>query len=93
MNKRLNTVLFILGATVFNVITVIVSFLIFFLLYVRFIAPVVPEGVQDWSFSFLFVLAIVVSFITYRYLLKFLTKKVDFDKYFDPIFVRKNTKK
>jgi hypothetical protein len=93
MNKRLNTVLFILGATIFNVLTVIVSFILFFLFYLRFLAPLVPEAAQNWSFSFIFVLSIVASFLAYRYILKFLTKKIDFDKYFDPLFVRKNTKK
>jgi len=85
--------LFILGATVFNVVITILVFLLLFVLYVRFILPGLPEGGQDWSFSILFIAAIVASFFLYRTLLKFISKKIDFDQYFDPIFVRKNIKK
>ena len=93
MNKRMNTVFFLLGATLFNVLVAVGSFIILFILYVRFILPGVPEGGQDWSFSIIFIAAIVVSFFSYRMLIKYLSKKIDFEKYFDPLFAKKNIKK
>jgi len=93
MNKKVNTLLFILGATVFNVLVTIVSFIIFFLLYINFLAEHIPETGRSWSFTLIFLASIAVSFLVYRWLLKYLLKKVDVEKYFDPLFVRKNFKK
>jgi len=93
MNKKLNTVLFILGATLFNVIVVIISFLLFTLLYVNLLINLIPEQSRSWGFSLIFLASIAVSFIVYRYLMKYLLKKVDVERYFDPIFVRKNIRK
>jgi len=93
MNKKLNTVFFILGATLFNVLTAVVCFLLFSFIYIKFIYSSAPEQSSSWAFSFIFLAAIVVSFIVYRYLLKYLMTKVDVEKYFDPLFVRKKFKK
>jgi len=93
MNKKVNTLLFILGATVFNIFVTILSFVLLFLLYAKLIAPLLPEGGGSWVFSLFFLVSIVISFLVYRYLLKFLLTKVDVEKYFDPIFVRKNIRK
>ncbi|MDR0464467.1 MAG: leader peptide processing enzyme [Treponema sp.] len=94
MNKKTNTILFILGATLFNVIVCIAGFLILFFLYARFIHPILPEGGQSWSFSLIFIGAIAISILVYRVVLKALLKKIDVEKYFDPIFSRgKSVKK
>ena len=92
MNKKVNTLLFVLGATLFNIIIAILSFIILIFLFSRFIAPYVSEAVQAWSFSLVFLAAIAASFFIYRIVLKFLIDKIDVEKYFDPIFVRKNKK-
>jgi len=89
MNKKLNTVLFMLGATLANVIMVIVCFIVLSFLYIKFISPILPEGSEGWVFSLIFIGSIVLSFIAYRALMKFLEKKVDIEKYFDPLFVRR----
>jgi len=93
MNKKLNTVLFILGATLFNVITAVISFALFMLVYAKFIINLIPEQGRSWGFTLIFLLSIAVSFLVYRYLLKYLLTKVNVEKYFDPIFVRRNIKK
>jgi len=94
MSKKTNTVLFILGATLFNVIVCIASFFILFLIYARFLYNLIPESSQSWSFTVIFVGAIVISILVYRVVLKAIIKKVDVDKYFDPIFARgRNIKK
>ena len=93
MNKKLNTLLFILGATLFNIIVAILGFFVFTLLYARLLIPRMPEANHQWGFTLIFLASIVVSFLTYRAVLKYLLNKVDIEKYFDPIFVRKNLKK
>jgi len=93
MNKRVNTLLFILGATLFNVLTALISFVILILLYTRFLMPLLPEANQMWGFVVIFISAMVLSFVVYRLIFKILLKKVDVEKYFDPLFVKRRFKK
>jgi hypothetical protein len=86
MNKKTNTLLFILGATVFNVLTTVVCFLGLFLFYARFLVPLLPEEGQAWGFPVVFIAAIALSFVIYRLVLKQLMKRIVVEKYFDPIF-------
>jgi hypothetical protein len=51
-----------------------------------------PEVDVSWVFLAAFLLFIVISFLIYRYLLKFLLKRVKVEKYFDPLFVRRYKK-
>jgi hypothetical protein len=89
MNKKLNTALFIVGATLFNILVTVLSFVLLLIVYIRFIRDYLPEGAQTWSFPVIFIAAIAVSFVAYRAALKLLLKKVEMEKYFDPIFVVK----
>jgi hypothetical protein len=93
MNKKVNTLLFILAATLFNIIVSILSFLAFLLLYSRLIAPLLQGSGQEWSFVLILLAAIAASIFVYRIVLKFLLKKVDVEKYFDPLFVKRNLRK
>jgi len=92
MNKKVNTLLFILGATVFNILVTVLSFLLLLIIYARFFLHVLPEAAQMWSFPLLFIAAMVIGFITYRYALRFLMKKIEMEKYFDPLFVSRQRK-
>jgi hypothetical protein len=89
MNKKANTLLFILGATLFNILVTVLCFGLLFFLYAKFIMSHLPEESRVWGFSLSFIAAIVASFIIYRFVLKLLLKKVDMEKYFDPIFGRR----
>jgi hypothetical protein len=86
MNKKTNTLLFILGATFFNVLVTVVCFMVLLVLYARFIVALLPEEGQSWGFPVIFIAAIALSFVIYRVALKQLMKKIDVEKYFDPIF-------
>jgi hypothetical protein len=86
MSKKTNTLLFILGATVFNILVTAACFIVLLLLYARFLAPLLPEEGQAWGFPAIFIAAIALSFLVYRLALKQLIKKLDVEKYFDPIF-------
>ena len=85
MNKKANTALFILGATLFNILVTVLSFLLLLIVYAKFIMRFLPEGAQAWSFPLIFIFAIAISFVVYRFTLKLLIRKIPVDKYFDPI--------
>jgi hypothetical protein len=89
MSKKTNTLLFILGATVFNVLVTVLSFFVLFFLYTRFLGSLLPEEAFAWGFVFVFIGAIALSFVIYHALLKQLLKKIPVEKYFDPIFGRR----
>jgi phosphoglycerol transferase MdoB-like AlkP superfamily enzyme len=89
MSKKTNTLLFILGGTIFNVFVTIICFLLFLVVYSRFLYGRVSENVAAWLLPVFFAGAIAASFFIYRLAIKILVKKVDMEKYFDPIFVRR----
>jgi len=91
MNKKANTLLFVLGATVFNVITAVACILLLFIL-LSFITSRLNAG-QDFIFPVSFIGGIVASFFVYRAVIKIIIKKIDAEKYFDPLFVNRNFKK
>jgi tellurite resistance protein TehA-like permease len=86
MNKKANTLFFILGATVFNILVTVTCFVLLFVLYARFLAGLLPENAAAWGFPLIFIAAIALSFVIYRLILKQLLKRVNVEKYFDPIF-------
>ena len=89
MSKKTNTLLFILGGTVFNILITIVCFLVLLVIYSRFLYPVLPESSSAWVLPVIFVVSIAASFFVYRLAIKIITKKVDMEKHFDPIFGRR----
>jgi hypothetical protein len=86
MSKKTNTLLFILGATVFNILITVICFLLLLMIYARLILPIIPENTAAWGFPVIFIGAIALSFVIYRLILKRLMKKIEMEKYFDPIF-------
>jgi len=89
MSKKTNTLLFILGGTVFNILVTVLCFIIFLVIYSRFLYPNLPESSGAWVMPIIFVVSIIVSFLVYRFAVRILIKKVDMEKYFDPIFSRR----
>jgi len=85
MNKKINTILFVLGATAFNILITVFSFFLLMILYANFIARILPQGAQAWSFPLIFISSLVISFFVYKIVLGHLVKKIDVEKYFDPI--------
>jgi hypothetical protein len=90
LNKKLNTFFFVLGATVVNVVITIAVFLGVLMLFLRLIAPHISEEAITWASMLIFILAIVLAFIIYQFIIKAFAAKIDMKKYFDPIFVPKN---
>ena len=89
MSKKTNTLWFILGATAFNIITTLIFFILLLVVYARLLLPYLPETAGAWGFPIIFIGSIALSFVLYRFALKFLMKKVDLEKHFDPIFGRR----
>lgn len=82
--------LFILAATIFNILITIVSFLALLLLFTFIIMPNLPGAAAGqttaWAIPVMFIGSIAVSFAIYRLILKVFMKKINIEKYFDPIF-------
>lgn len=86
MNKKTNSVLFILGATVFNILITVICLLTLSVLYFKFLVPVLPEDVAGWGLPVIFIGSIALSFVIYRAAIKLITKRIDMEKNFDPLF-------
>ena len=89
MSKKTNTVLFILGGTLFNILVTVLCFIFFFVVYARFIFPHFPQAGSAWLIPIVFTASIAASLLIYRLVIKLIMKKVDMEKYFDPIFTRR----
>jgi len=89
MSKKTNTLLFILGGTVFNIIITVLCFIVFLVIYSAVLLPVLPEDSAAWALPIIFVASIAVSFFVYRLAVNLVTKKIDMEKHFDPIFGRR----
>jgi len=86
MSKKTNTVFFVLIATVFNVLVTVTCFILFLILYSKFLFPRLSESISPWIMPVLFIASIAASFFVYRLALKIFMKKVNMEKYFDPVF-------
>ena len=86
MSKGFNTFLFMLGATIFNLILLAILMLAGMLVIVRLNLP--PVLLAVW-----FLLALVGSFLIYNQVVKLIARKIDMEKYFLPLFKRRPPKK
>jgi hypothetical protein len=89
MNKKVNTVLFLLGATVFNLLIMFILIALFLVL----ISAVFRDSLNPNLFSILmivvFIGSIAASFFIYGRVVKWLSRKIEMEKYFLPLFRRK----
>jgi hypothetical protein len=86
VNRRTNTLVFILLATVSNLALTLLSFFVFYLLYALLLAPRLPQDSVTWCLALIFLAALTVSFLVYHALLKRFMRKVDVRKHFAPLF-------
>jgi hypothetical protein len=89
MNKKVNTVLFLLGATVFNLLIMFVLIVIFLVLISALFRESLNPNVLSILMIVVFVGSIAAAFFIYGRVVKWLSRKVDMDKYFMPLFRRK----
>ena len=93
MNKKFNTFLFLVAATLVNVIILIGIWLLFMVIFIN-VQPYLP---LQWLLKpILVILSIVVAilgtFFTYNRIMDLIIRKVDMDKYFHPILKAKSRK-
>ena len=86
MNKKLNTICFLLRGTLFNVLVTMGSILLLIVAWVKLAMPNVPENVNAIGFIACFIGGAVIAFLIYRAVFKLISSKVDIEKYFDPLF-------
>ncbi|MFO7781606.1 MAG: hypothetical protein R6W94_08255 [Spirochaetia bacterium] len=92
MNKRVNTILFVIGATIANIIIMMVIFLVLFVVFGRFLAPYIPANIGVYILMVLFVLSIVATYFIYHRFVRWLSQKYELENYFGPIFPRRGGK-
>jgi hypothetical protein len=85
MNKKLNTALFMIGATVFNLLLLFVLLILGWVLIAALKLPPLLLIV-------VFLAAMVGSFLIYNQVVKFIARKIDMEKYFLPLFKRRPPK-
>ncbi|MEE9306679.1 MAG: hypothetical protein V3V57_04010 [Spirochaetia bacterium] len=89
MNKKANTVLFLLGATVFNLLIMFLLIVIFLVLISAIFRDSLNPNVLSILMIVVFVGSIAASFFIYGRVVKWLSRKIDMEKYFLPLFRRK----
>jgi hypothetical protein len=89
MNKKVNTVLFLLGATVFNLLIMFLLIVLFLVLISAVFRDSLNPNVLSILMIVVFVGSIAASFFVYGRVVKWLSRKIDMEKYFLPLFRRK----
>ena len=89
MNKKVNTVLFLLGATVFNLLVMFLLIVLFLVLISAVFRDSLNPNVLSILMIVVFIGSIAASFFIYGRVVKWLSRRIDMDKYFIPLFRRK----
>ena len=89
MNKKVNTVLFLLGATVFNLLIMFILIVLFLVLISAIFRDSLSPNVLSILMIVVFIGSIAASFFIYGRVVKWLSRKIDMEKYFLPLFRRK----
>ena len=89
MNKKANTVLFLIGATVFNLLVMFLLIVISLVLISAIFKDRLSPNLMSVLLIVIFLGSIAGSFLIYGRVLKFISRKIDMEKYFLPLFRRK----
>jgi len=81
MGKKTNTLLFIIGGTIFNIVLTVLCFVVFYLMYINFFFPHLPQNSASWVIPVNFAVSTTTSWIVYRRFIKFLAKKTNIAQY------------
>ena len=89
MNKKVNTVLFLLAATLFNIFIIFTIFFIGFVLLGQFLLPIVPSPIGQLLLIVLFCGSLALGYVIYNKTLRWINHRFDTKKFIEPIFNRK----
>ena len=94
MSKKTNSLIFMLLATLLNLVLLIVFFILGFVI-LNFVISAMPENaaVVQIGVVLVFVFAIGLSFFVYSRIVSLLTKKFNLEEKLDPLFVRKGSRR
>ncbi len=91
MNKKLNTFLFVVVATILNIFIMAIIFIIGLILIGK-----IAQFTSDFIFQLLLIpvlfLSIFATTFIHHQIIKLLSKKINMDKYFTPLFNNKKFK-
>ena len=90
--KKRNTALFMLVATLVNIVLMTVFMLVGYILLVRFADPDKPEAGQIWLIV-VFIGSIILAWFVYSRMIKWYTKRVDVNEKFAPLITPKPRKR
>ena len=93
MNKKLNTALFMIGATIFNLVLLFVLIVVVMVVISALFRDRLSPSVMSILLIVVFLAAMVGSFLIYNQLVKFIARKIDMEKYFLPLFKRRPPKR
>ena len=88
MNKKVNTVFFLIGATLLNLI-IMFLFIVISLVLISVIFKDLSPNLISILMVLIFIGSIVGAFFVYGRILKIVSRKVDLEKYFLPLFRKK----
>ncbi len=86
MNRKANSILFVIAATVVNIIVMMILYVVLLITYAQLIAPLVPAAVSQGMLLVLFIVSVVVTYILYHQFMIYLGNRFDLNKYFGPVF-------
>ena len=89
MNKKVNTLLFLVAASLYNIIIMILIIAILLFLVSRFLPQHTSPAAASSIFIVAFILGIAGSFFIYHKTVRYLSRKIDMDKYFHPLFKKR----
>ena len=94
MSKKTNSLIFMLLATLLNLVLLIVFFILGFVI-LNLVISAMPENVAVVQIGvvLVFVFAISLSFFVYSRIVNLLTKKFNLEEKLDPLFVRKGSRR
>ncbi len=90
MSKRTNTLLFMLAATVVNILLMMIIFIICFILLTRFVDP--ESSLVPLYLGLTFLVSIGGSFFLYSRIIKWLNAKYNLEEKLGPLFSGKRRK-
>ncbi|MCK9548548.1 MAG: leader peptide processing enzyme [Sphaerochaeta sp.] len=90
MSKRTNTLLFMLAATVANILLMMIIFIICFVLLTRFVDP--ESSLVPLYLGLTFLVSIGGSFFLYSRIVKWLNVRFNLEEKLGPLFSKKRRK-
>ncbi len=92
MNKKLNTILFMLGGTILNIFLMLAFFLVLLFGANIVITPETAPTVKMLIFLLVIVLSVVGAFLVYSKIIKWVSGKWDLEKTMHPLFGKRGKK-